>query len=206
MKANVLVFVGAAGCGKDTAAKYVQAQHPLVYNLKFAAKLKDLTCLLFGWDRVRLDEDLSYKEAEAFWPSGEPISVYPGGKMSRLHGRVRTRREILQVIGTDLFRQQLDKDVWLHAAADSIPEGVPLVVATDIRFANELEFLQARGYKTYTVRLIRDNATQGTEASGHVSELGIPDELVDLTVTIGDGDLAGLQAVAERAAQVAVGR
>lgn len=205
-KPNVLAFVGAAGCGKDTAARYVSAQHPLAYNLKFAGKLKDLTCLLFGWDRVRLDEDLEYKEAEAYWPSGEPVSTYPGGKMSRLHGKVRTRREILQLIGTDMFRRELDKDIWLHAAAGSIPEGVPLVLATDIRFDNELEFLQDRGHRTHTVRLVRENATAGTEASSHVSELGIPEDLIDAEYIIPDGDLSALQRVAEHSAEVALGR
>ncbi len=45
-KPNVLAFVGPAGAGKDTAARFVMTEHPLAYNLKFAGKLKDMTCLL----------------------------------------------------------------------------------------------------------------------------------------------------------------
>lgn len=199
-KPNVLAFVGPAGAGKDTAARFVMTEHPMAYNLKFAGKLKDMTCMLFGWDRKRLDEDLDYKESEAFWPDGSPVSTHPGGKMSRLHGKVRTRREILQLIGTDLFRHELDKNIWLHAAAGSIPAGVPLVVATDIRFDNELEFLKDRGHKVYCVRLGRLGATQGTEASGHVSEAGISDDLVNYTALIGDGDFDLMRAEALDAA------
>lgn len=203
-RSNVLAFVGPAGCGKDTAAKFVMAEHPMAFNLKFAGALKDLSSLLFGWDRVRLDEDLEYKEAEAFWPDGTPVSTYPGGKMSKLHGRVRTRREILQLVGTDMFRQQLDKNVWLQAASASIPAGVPLIVATDIRFDNEIEFLRNQGHAVYCVKLGRRRAKQGTEASGHVSELGISESLVDGHALIDDGDFDVLRSEALRAAGVAL--
>jgi len=168
----------------------------MAYNLKFAGKLKDMTCMLFAWDRKRLDEDLEYKEAEAFWPDGTPVSV--------LGQRARTRREILQLIGTDLFRAKVDYAIWLHAAAADIPSDTPLIVATDIRFDNELEFLQERGHKVHCVRLGRTGTDAGTQSSGHVSEAGIRPGLIAARADVPDGDFDFLRHVALRGAKRAL--
>ena len=62
----VLSFSGKAGAGKDSAAKALMDQMIAdglrVCRISFAGKLKDACCVLYGWDRDRLESDPFYKE------------------------------------------------------------------------------------------------------------------------------------------------
>ena len=57
-----------------------------------------------------------------------------------------TGREILQKVGTDLFRNNFDKDVWVKIMKRRI-EASPetSVVFSDLRFVNECEMVQELG-------------------------------------------------------------
>lgn len=183
---NALVFIGAAGAGKDTAAAAVLEAIPESRNLKFAAALKDMCSTVFGWDRERLDADLDYKESVATYANGEPCFVKAG--------EAQTRRQILQYLGTDVFRAMND-DVWLHAALANVRSQAPapLWVATDTRFVNEVEFIREQFDRTYVVRIVRMGATEGTAASAHVSERQSAEIKVDTELHIKDGDIHTLQ-------------
>ena len=58
-------------------------------------------------------------------------------------------RRWLQVLGTEVGRQLIDEDVWVHAAQKKISklraEGKSVVI-TGIRFPNELDMLKADGH------------------------------------------------------------
>lgn len=183
---NALVFIGAAGAGKDTAAAAVLEAVPESRNLKFAAALKDVCSTVFGWDRERLDLDLDYKESVALYANGEPCFVKAG--------EAQTRRQVLQYLGTDVFRAMND-DVWLHAAMANVQAQppAPLWVATDTRFVNEVDFIRANFDRTYVVRLVRMGATQGTAASAHISERQSAEIQADSEIHVKDGDIHGLQ-------------
>ena len=181
---NAIVFIGAAGAGKDTAAAAVLEAIPGSKNLKFAAALKDVCARVYGWDRDRLDADLDYKEAPAFYANGKPCVV--------VAGEVQTRRQLLQRIGTDMFRDMND-DVWLHAALARVDADAPLYVATDTRFNNEVEFIREHFDRTYVVRLVRIGASQGTAASAHVSERQSAEIEVNHTIKVKDGEVHKLQ-------------
>jgi len=195
-KRDAIVFLGAAGAGKDTAAWAVLREFRDARNLKFAAALKDICSLTFGWDRDALDYDLEYKESEAFYPDGSPCMVKGG--------EVQTRRQVLQSLGTDMFRQQINENVWLQAALAQVIEaekedtadGIPLWVVTDARFKNEVEFLKQNFDRVRVIRLIREGATQGTAASAHVSERQSAEIEVDATVSIADGEIMKLECMA----------
>ncbi len=179
---NAIVFIGAAGAGKDTAADAVRESIPGARNLKFAAALKDVTARIYGWDRERLDFDLEYKEAPAYYANGDPCVV--------VAGEVQTRRQLLQHIGTDMFRS-LNDDVWLHAAMAVVRNAppAPLWVATDTRFKNEVEFIREQFDRVYVVRLVRMGATQGTAASAHVSERQSAEIEVNQEIHVKDGQI-----------------
>jgi hypothetical protein len=195
-KRQAIVFIGAAGAGKDTAADAVLREFRDARNLKFAATLKDICSLTFGWDRDGLDYDLDYKESEAFYPDGSPCMVKGG--------EVQTRRQILQALGTDVFRQQINEDVWLQAALARViaaekedrHDELNLWVVTDARFKNEIDFLRANFDRVRVVRLVREGATQGTAASAHVSERQNAEIVEDATVTVSDGEILKLQCMA----------
>jgi hypothetical protein len=186
--ADCIVIIGAAGAGKDTAADAIIQElgsQDTYQNLKFAAPLKDLCANLFGWDRRKLDTDLEYKESKAMYPDGSAC-------MS-VAGETQTRRQILQHLGTDIFRNQVNDGIWLQAALvkAKASEGVDVFVATDCRFHNELEFIQNNFNRVLVVRVERAGAG-GTAASAHVSERQALEMRADVTVTAAAGDVTWL--------------
>ena len=189
-KADVVVILGAAGAGKDTAAEALIQElgsWDTFQNLKFAAPLKDMCANLFGWDRVRLDTDLDYKESKAMFPDGSAC-------MS-VAGETQTRRQILQRLGTDIFRNQVNDSIWLQAALVEAEAsgGVDVFVATDCRFNNELEFIQNNFHNVLVIRVEREGAGGGTAASAHISERQALEMPVDVTISAKAGEIKDLQ-------------
>lgn len=191
--AYVIAFIGPAGSGKDTAAEPLlgawgrRGDENWSRNLKFAAPLKDMCSSLFGWDRERIDTDLEYKES---------IGTYADGSANmNKQGTPQTRRQILQLVGTDLMRNQVNDDVWLQAALQTTraAPNVGLWIVTDARFVNEIDFLRANFENVLVVRLGRKGATEGTEAHNHISEMQSAEIVADETIIAEDGDVEGLQ-------------
>lgn len=99
------------------------------------------------------------------------------------NGKVFTPREILQLVGTEIFRA-VDPPIWTwawHQKAEDYD-----VVAPDVRFPNEMEMIAARG--GICVHVSRPGQH---DASGHASETSLDNRSFDYTVTNG-GDLADL--------------
>jgi len=73
---------------------------------KFADKLKDIVCILTGCTREQL-EDQEFKETSLGkeWNWGN----------HNFFGPKITPRQLLQYIGTNLFRNQLHPNVWINA-------------------------------------------------------------------------------------------
>ncbi len=159
-KKPIVVISGAAGSGKDTFARFMQKflggtqRTPALHNLKFSGALKDIVCRAWGWDR-ELMEDLDYKEE----PLEPPM------------GPCKTRRHVLQFIGTAAFRA-LDANVWVDAAIREAREREPYVdgfVSTDCRFPNEEETIRSLFPKAYFVEVSRLIPVEISGAA-HVSE------------------------------------
>ncbi|MGB9810826.1 MAG: hypothetical protein ACPLSN_03675 [Dictyoglomus turgidum] len=95
-------------------------------------------------------------------------------------------RWLLQRIGTDLVRNQIDKDFWVKKTLASIGEliqaGVKFIVIDDVRFPNEVELVRLFGGKI--IKIIRRQIGQNLE---HESEAYIEsieaDYLVDNNAT-----------------------
>jgi hypothetical protein len=72
--------------------------------------------------------------------SSNPLIYHAPGKM--------TAREVLQFVGTNLFRK-IYSDVWVNATLSRIQaEGSEVAIITDARFPNEVEGINAIGGKT----------------------------------------------------------
>ena len=92
-------------------------------------------------------------------------------------------REVLQVVGTDIFRENLNSNIWVDIAKrrlqdqqwDKPVNGKPKVVfITDVRFPNEVDWINEEGY--VGVRIYR--YTGKTDSIVHSSETSfdsIPD-------------------------------
>lgn len=80
-----------------------------------------------------------------------------------INNKPSSAREILQYIGTDIFRN-IKSDVWVEATINKIKQDNPkIAIITDCRFPNEVEIIRNNGGKI--IRLTRD-----PHHSNHISE------------------------------------
>ena len=105
-----------------------------------------------------------------------------------------TFRRLMQTIATEVFRDQVDCDIWLRAAMQSMIAAVESrdwfsgFVVTDVRFENEAAFIRRLGGTV--VHIERPNSGIG---STHSSEAGIAFCAGDLRLR-NDGSLSDLEA------------
>jgi hypothetical protein len=160
MSFRVIALSGAAGCGKDTAARFLAGRYGFALSM-FAGPLKAGLCAMFGW----LPESLDNREwKEAVLPD---IGKSP--------------RQLMQTLGTEWGRQLVHPDLWLLLAAQRIEQarraGLPGIVFTDCRFVNEAWV--ARRNEGLVIQIVRPGCDP---VAAHVSEQGIPPHLVDAVV------------------------
>jgi hypothetical protein len=87
------------------------------------------------------------------------------GKVKPAMGRM-TAREVLQCVGTQLFRK-MDSSCWARGLVSTIEkDGFALNVVTDARFPNEISIATERGAKA--IRLLR-----APHEADHESELAL---------------------------------
>lgn len=142
---NLVAFVGFAGSGKDTAANHLVENHNFI-SFSFAESLKDTLATIFCWDRELLSgsttESRVWRETvDAWWSNKLDIPDF-------------TPRKALQHIGTDLFRNHFNPDIWIHNIERKItllPDDSRIVIS-DGRFPNELDLCRNFGGKIVRVK------------------------------------------------------
>lgn len=167
---KIIAFAGRKQSGKTTSANFVcrvfsetTQQVSSVYN--FADPLK-LMCI----DILGLEYDQCYGTDEQ---KNEIVNCY-------WEGNQLTAREVLQIVGTDMFRT-MQHNVWADATIRKIKnEGLPLAVIADCRFPNEVDAVKKAG--GIVVKLTRD-----VYHSSHASETALdpsnyPQELFDYVI------------------------
>jgi len=128
----IVGVTGPSGSGKTTFAHRLCARHDFTYY-SFASPLKDLCAEEFGWDRDALDYD------EAAKTIGFETSLAYKNALDPELGK--TRREVLQHIGTEGFRH-VDHDFWVKKAVRALQGMQGNVVIGDARFFNEFTAIQ----------------------------------------------------------------
>ena len=130
----IIGLVGLKGCGKDTVADYFLAQHNNWIKGSFADSLKDTCACVFGWDRELLEgtthESREWREKVDTWWA------------DRLDKPGFTPRIALQLVGTDLWRNQFHDGIWLLSFEKKLLSIKEDVMITDCRFPNEIELIQ----------------------------------------------------------------
>lgn len=146
--------------GKTTATQMIIDNLPQgnVHQFMFSEELKNIVLRCFipfewGWALKDLDPDENKNK------------ITPCGK---------TVRELLQVIGTDMFRG-LWENVWVNATINKIKQVLAddpsaVVLITDVRFPNELKAIQDMG--GFVMRLTR---APFADADQHSSETALDD-------------------------------
>lgn len=184
-KPKFVVISGKKQSGKDTLAKMISeelSRKELSSKIiSFADPLKKMCHIVFGIPMELMygsDED---KETltTVQW-DGLPRNVR--NKYHPLQGHYRTGsmtvREVLQVIGTDIFRERIYKDVWA-AAPFKAQHDEDFVLIPDCRFPNEVQYAGKHGT---LVRVKRDTGV----VDKHASETALdntPDTVFNYTYT-----------------------
>jgi hypothetical protein len=130
----IIGIVGFIGSGKGTAADILVNKHNF-HKLSFADTVKDATAAIFGWPRNLLEGDTeesrNWREAKDEW-------------WSERFGYDISPRLALQMMGTEAGRDVFHSDLWIHSLERKM-EMYPNVVIADVRFPNEIAFIQSKG-------------------------------------------------------------
>lgn len=134
----IIGIFGKKGHGKDTIADYL-VEHYNFHKLTYAEPIKKICKEIFSLSDEQLS-DHSLKEI-----------IDPRWKKSP--------RQIMQLIGTDLFRKTFSEDIWVNIFREKakllLLEGKNIVIS-DIRHSNELENLFTLSDNTLIFQVIRD--------------------------------------------------
>lgn len=151
---KLIGITGLRGHGKTTAANALEMRG--YRHINFADPVKEVVELVYG---IPL-EILNHANAkEEVWPE------YPH----------RTPREIMQQVGTEMFRSYID-DTWIEAFKRRSAR-FSHVVCSDCRFPNEVDTIHALGgvvIRVHNPRIDRKDA-----ASTHASEALVGSLAVD---------------------------
>ena len=155
-------LMGQSGHGKDTIGEYLHATYSFE-TYAFAKPLKDAIRSIFHVPISQLYDPVFKENVDPFW----------GVSM----------RQLMQFIGTELFREQMDrlipdlgKDIWLKSflkwreTQRSLDGSYPRIVVTDIRFQNEAELIKSLGGIIWRVERAELVPTMPESSSSHVSE------------------------------------
>ena len=128
MNTQIIGIAGRMGHGKDTIAKYFN-RHPAFKGhceiRHFADPIKHVANYLM---------DIPF----------EDMSTVEGKRQMWDYGL--TVREILQKIGTEMFRDQISDNFWVDYMDRKVSQSDKKVVfIPDTRFANEVEWIKSRG-------------------------------------------------------------
>jgi len=151
---KIIAFAGRKQSGKTTCSEFVKSLYPnsnvKIYN--FADPLKQDICI----NILGLTQEQCYGEDEA---KNEVTSIVWEGKNL-------TAREVMQFIGTDIFRK-MKTDVWASATINKIIHESPdVAIIADCRFPNEVEAIKNAG--GIVIKLTRNPFN-----SDHLSEIAL---------------------------------
>lgn len=188
---TVIGIAGRKGAGKDTAGSRLISNHGFV-RIAFADALKDACMSIFGLSYDQVYGDLKEVQ-DSYWDY--------------------TPREILQKVGTELFREAIGKpnvlpkigqNIWIRAIYRKIlnlkQAGHTKFVITDIRFDNEIEFvrtLNSHGCNAYTIKVVRPSIMPDIDTPIHSSEAHIDGFKCDYEI-LNDGTIEDLHQNVDR--------
>lgn len=146
------LYSPSPGCGKSTAARFLQSQGFDVVS--FAAPLRSMVFSLLL--------DLGYTSGEAFVLLHErKEEVLPDLGVSTRH--------LLRTLGTEWGRTCVHPQLWLMSFRSRLA-GLQLVVVDDVRFPNEAQLIQQLGGQVWKV--LRPGQDRPAE---HSSDGGLED-------------------------------
>jgi len=174
MKKKIIGISGKIGSGKDTFAELLAEQ--LKGNVErhaLADKLRLITEIVSGINMTTTHEVNK--------PFCNNIRNYTQDQKNIVIKQFnKTIGETLQLVGTELFRDNYDTDIWVKSffneeLEDKLNDG-KIIVIPDVRFVNEANYILQEG--GYLIRLegdpmgIRENSLRDLN---HISETNLDD-------------------------------
>ena len=180
-----ITLAGKKQVGKDTSAGMIKrlliesgTYERRIHIVHFADALKRATSEVFGIPLSAMETEAGKQsETGVVWPSGqlrkvgdtlehEVVGYVPhhpqGGKP-----KMMTVREILQFVGTELFRLQIDPDVWVKSVFRKQYRDDDIILVADCRFPNEASYSRERGL---LIKVERNTPHSGDQ---HLSETAL---------------------------------
>lgn len=142
MVKKLIGVTGLQGSGKDTTADYIVSHYDNWEKWSFAGILKDVSAILFGWDRKMLagetPEDRKIREEkDEYW--------------SEVLGYDITPRKALQILGTNVLRAHFFDGIWVEALRKKLISTDKNIIISDTRFGNEIEMIKKLGGEIWRV-------------------------------------------------------
>ena len=189
-----ITLAGRKQVGKDTSAMMLRSilicsgddihskrtPHSLdrVHIVHFADALKKACHIIFGIPLEDMEtEEGKQKLTKVRWPEHDESSMGHTICRPSITNPFMTVREVLQFVGTELFRNQLDPDVWLNSVFLKPWAEDDVVIIADARFPNEAALGRENGL------LISIERDTGLVSDGHKSENAL-DDYTDYHYTI----------------------
>jgi len=181
--AKFITLAGRKQVGKDTSAQYIKQAlgGDRVHVVHFADALKQACSVIFGIPLEDMETETGkQKLTQVAWPMQEVRPKTPDKHDYEVIGysphspqagkpKFMTVREVLQFVGTNLFRNQLDPDIWVQSVYRKKYRDDDIVVVADCRFPNECDFAKGQGI------LISVERETGLASDGHASETALDD-------------------------------
>lgn len=167
----IYCFSGKAQSGKDfVSSKFMDALVDRGYKvakLAFAEPLKRYLSILL---------DVPVSELEQLKVEENPFTA-----------NGLTVRQLMQRLGTEVFRNQVDYDFWVKQTAKSIAStNYDYYLISDCRFPNELNVInyvrECDTQNTYELRTVKILNDTHISSSGHVSENMLNDFEYDIII------------------------
>lgn len=143
---------GKAGSGKDTIGDYLIKKYDFK-KIALADPIKRLVKDIFVLDDYTVYDRVAREKKLKNWPNW-------------------TVRKLLQFIGTELFRDKIDDEIWVKSLWYKIKKDTKHhYVISDLRFPNELNFLRAQAKKKFLcIKVVRPGYDGKVGLVGHASE------------------------------------
>jgi hypothetical protein len=170
----IIGLTGTKNSGKDTIGNYLANKYAFT-KICFAEPLKKSCQVIFGFTNYQLNDVTAKEKIDPYWKYSP--------------------REILQKVGTELFRDKLGQmfeligdDIWvkiLHRKiTDMINDGVDRIVITDVRFPNEANYIKKQDGYIWKVTCSNVSPNKYSLHKSETNQSIIPDENINNDSTI----------------------
>jgi hypothetical protein len=145
-----------------------------VRSYAFADTLKEFAIGVFGLDRDLVYGSNADKDKATYLKWEDVPTATPTDKQGSM-----TVREVLQYVGTDLFRK-MHENVWVDTCLRRInQDSAELALVSDVRFENEIRAIQkAGGIVIGLTRTVSKNDSHRSETEIN-SSLSLCDKIID---------------------------